>query len=200
VSSLDGVAEAMAGGDADVLVVGLRFGVWDALGTLQRVRTQPECAGAPVVLLGEPPDPATREQFLSNRLEAIVPLPLDPDPAARTVAGLYADRLAHGGPARVVIGSFDEVPANQVLKTIARNRKSGRLRVDNGGREASLHIDSGRLVHVAGNARAPEEALREIASAAAGEFSFDANAVLMEMPNADVELNAVLRELSPAGA
>ncbi|HYX91290.1 MAG TPA: HD domain-containing phosphohydrolase, partial [Myxococcaceae bacterium] len=198
-SSLDGVADAMANGDADVLVVGLRSGVPDVLALLQRVRSQPECAGAPVALLGDPPDPPTREQLLLNGLEAIIPLPLEPDGAARTLMQLHADRVAHGGPARVVIGGFDELPAREVLETIARHRKTGRLRVESGAGEASLQIESGRVLHVDANGRPPEEAVREIASAAAGEFSFDANALLMDRPNADVEVAAALRSITPAG-
>jgi HD-GYP domain-containing protein (c-di-GMP phosphodiesterase class II) len=200
VGSLDGVAEAMATGEADVLVVGLRFGASDVLALLHRIRTQPESAGTPVALLGDPPDPAAREQLLFNRLEAILPLPLDADAAARTVVELHVDRIAHGGPARVVIGGFDELPAREVLAVLARHRKSGRLRVQAGGREASLQMESGRVVHVAADERVPEEALREIASAAAGEFSFDANAVLMDPPNVDVDLSAVLQRISPLEA
>jgi hypothetical protein len=85
-----------------------------------------------------------------------------------------------------------------VLEALARYSQSGRLRVESGGREASLHIEAGRVVHVAGTGRPPEETLGEIASATAGEFSFDGNAVLTEKPNADAVLEAVLRQLSPA--
>jgi DNA-binding response OmpR family regulator len=198
-TALDGVADAMASGDADVLVVGVRFGVPDVLALLRRVRSQSECAGAPVALLGDAPDPPTREQLLLNGLQAIIPLPLDADGAARTVMQLHADRVAQGGPARVVIGDFDELPAREVLETIARHRKTGRLRVETGAREVSLQIESGRVLHVDAKGRPLEEAVREIASATAGEFAFDASAILMDRPNADVEVSAALRSISPAG-
>jgi HD-GYP domain-containing protein (c-di-GMP phosphodiesterase class II) len=196
--SLDGVAEAMARGDADALVVGLRFGAREVRAILDHVRNAPECAGAPVALLGQPPDPAEREQLALDGLDAIVPLPLEADSAAKTIAELEHHRIAHGGPARVVLGNFDELPAREVLSVLSRARKSGRLRVVQGGREAWLQLESGRVVYAAGDGNAPEETVRQIAGAAMGDFSFDANAVLMEMPNLDLELDALIRRTTPA--
>jgi HD-GYP domain-containing protein (c-di-GMP phosphodiesterase class II) len=197
-ASLDGVAEAMAKGDADALVVGLRFGGPEVSAILERVRSQPECAGTPVALLGEPPDPATREQLLLDGLDAIVPLPLEPDSAARAIAELQLHHTSHGGPARIVIGSFDELPAREVLSVLSQGGKSGRLGVVQGGRESWLQLESGRIVYAAADGRASEETVHQIAAAAQGDFSFDANAVLMEIPNLDLELDAVIRRI-PAG-
>jgi CheY-like chemotaxis protein len=198
-ASLDGVAEAMARGDADTLVMGLRFGVPEVRAVLERVRSQPECAGAPVALLGEPPDPDAREQLHLDGLDAIIPLPLDSGSAARTIADLQLHRAAHGGPARVVIGSFDELSAPELLSVLSGARKSGRLAVRHDGSEAWLQLESGRAVYAGGRGRAPEETVHQIAAATQGEFSFDANAVLTEIPNLDLDLEQLLRRLTPAG-
>lgn len=198
VASLDGVADAVARGDAEALVLGLRFGAAEARAVLQQIRKQPECAAAPVILLGDPPQPATREQLLLEGLDAIVPLPLEPESAARTIADLQLRRVAHGGPARVVTGSFDELAAREVLSMLSKGRKSGRLRVSQDGHQTWLQLESGRVVYAAGDGRPSEETVRRIASAAQGDFSFDANSVLMEMPNLDLDLDTVIRHFTAA--
>ena len=55
------------------------------------------------------------------------------------------------------------------------------------------------MVYAGADGRAPEATVNQIAAATQGEFSFDANAVLMEMPNLDLDLDPLVRRLTRAG-
>ncbi|MBX5482586.1 MAG: DUF4388 domain-containing protein [Myxococcaceae bacterium] len=197
VPALDGVAEAVTRGEADLLVVALRFGLPDLIALTQYVRSQPECAGVPIAVLGEA-DPPTRAQLQQHGVNTIVSLPLDAEAAAQTIMDLNEDRIVHGAPARLVQGTFDELSMHEVLRVLARNRKSGRLTVSRGGREASLQLESGRVVFAQMDGKTPEEALIELATRSSGDFAWDANAVLMEMPTLDQDLEVLVARLAPA--
>lgn len=199
VGSLDGVAESLVKGDGDLLVVGLRFGMPDLLALTQYVRGQPESSGLPIAVLGEPDGP-TKAQLQNHGVNTIIPLPLDAESAAQTIMDLNEERIVHGGPARVVFGSFDELAVNEVLAVLARDRKSGKLTIQRQGREAQVQLESGRAVYAAMDGKTPEEALIEIATHSQGDFAFDANAVLMDTPNVDLDLESLIRKIKPAQA
>lgn len=199
VPALDGVPEALIRGEADLLVMALRFGVQDLLALTQYVRSQPESAGIPIAVLGEP-DPQSRAQLEQYGVSTIIPLPLDPDGAPQTIMDLNEARIMHGGPARVVQGTFDELGVADVLATLARDRKSGKLTTQRAGKEAWLQLESGRIILAGMDNKAPEEAMIEIATNSHGDFSWDANALLMDPPALDVDLEALLRKLRPASA
>jgi HD-GYP domain-containing protein (c-di-GMP phosphodiesterase class II) len=198
VASLEGLPEALARGEVDLLVLGIRLGLQEVLALTQFVRSQPECGGVPVAVLGEP-DPQTREQLRAWSVNTVIPLPLDAEAAAQAVMDLNEDRIAHGAPARRVQGTFDELSMVEVLSVLARHRKSGRLTVQQGPVEAQIHVESGKAVFArATPGRTPDEALVEVATRARGEFAFDGNAVLMELPNLDTDLEFLVKRLKPA--
>ncbi len=197
VGSLDGLGEAVVRGEADLLVLGMHLGVPDVAALCQYLRAHPACVGLPVALIGEPDVPA-REQLRSWGVSQFLKLPLDPESAAQAIMDLNEDRIAHGGPARSVQGTFDELPMHEVLGVLARNRKTGRLSVQQPGREAWIYVESGKAVYAQTvSGRSPDEALVDVATQAQGDFAFDANAVLMELPNVDTELEFLLARLKP---
>lgn len=198
-AALDGVAEAFRKGEADLLVMGLRFGVPDLLALTQYIRSQPECAGIPIAILGEP-DPQNREALRQSGVNTIIPLPLEVESATQTIMDLNEEWIVHGGPARLVHGSFDELGLQDVLTVLARERKSGRFAVQRGGREAWFQLETGKVVFAQCDGKTPDEALVEIATHSSGDFSYDANAILMELPNIDTELDFLLSKLKPQQA
>ncbi len=194
VSSLEGVVESVLKGETDMLVMGLRFGLPDLLAISQYLRGEPECAGIPLVALGEP-SAHDRETLLQYGMTAVVSLPLDVARATQTIVQLQQERAQTGGPARPVTGTFDELAPKDVFSELARGRKSGRLTVQQDGTDAYLQLEHGRVVYAHGAGQTPDESVMEIATLADGDFTWDPNAILTELPNVDVDLELVLHEL-----
>ncbi len=194
VSSLEGVVESILRGETDLLVMGLRFGLPDLLALTQYLRSEPECAGIPLVVLGEP-SAHDKETLLQYGATAVVPLPLDVERATQTIVQLQQDRAQTGGPARTVTGTFEELMPRDVLSVLARGRKSGRLTVQQDGADAWLQLEHGRVVFAQGVGGTPDESVTEIATLADGDFTWDPNAILTDLPNVDADLDVVLHKL-----
>ncbi|MFL5318931.1 MAG: HD domain-containing phosphohydrolase [Myxococcaceae bacterium] len=196
VPSLEGVAESLLSGESDALVVGLRFGEKELLTLLSYVRSLPETAGAPVVILGEPPDVQARERLMQTGASALVPMPLDPDKAADTVHQLFIARINHGAPAHPVRGSFDELSMLEILRVLASGRKSGRLVVRHEAKSGYLQLERGRIVFAAYDQQSSEAALKAILGVKLGDFAYEPDSLLMDMPHLDKDLNVVVKQLS----
>ncbi|MFZ5469755.1 MAG: HD domain-containing phosphohydrolase [Myxococcota bacterium] len=200
VSKLDGTGEALVRGEADLLVAGLRFGLTDLVTLVEFLRAQPECAGAPVVVVGEPPDQAGKERLLGAGVSAIIPMPLQPDEAASDIVKLYRDHIRHGDPGRPVRGNFDELAASELFKVLAQGRKSGRLTIRNGVRDGYLHFEKGRAVYASCAGDLGEPALAAMLSSPCADFVYDPESLLTEVPHLDKDLEEIAKELySPAG-
>ncbi len=198
VARLEGVVDALLSGEADVLVIGLRFGINDLATLVQFVRAQPECAGLPVVVLGEPPDLPSRERLAQSGTSVTIPMPLDPDEAAKTIEQLYRQRIEEGGPGHVVGGSYDELPPLELLKLLGHGRKSGRLTVRNGTQDAHIYLERGRVVFAQYASQSGEAAIESVVGLTQAEFSYDPEAVLLELPHMDKDLEVIVRRLERA--
>lgn len=196
VPSLDGVVESLVSGDSDMLVVGLRFGERELITLLNAVKAIPETAGVPVVILGEPPDAQARERLLLAGAAALIPMPLDPEAAASTIFKLFLERIQNGAPAHTVRGSFDELAMADVLKVLATGRKSGRLVVRQDARTGYLQLERGRIVYAAWDSMNSEAAVNAMGAIKAGDFAYEPDTLLMEMPHLDKDLNVVVKQLS----
>jgi len=195
VGSLEGVAEALVRGEADLLVVGLRFGLPELIALTQYLRGEPACAGVPIVVLGSPAA-NERETLVQYGVSEFMALPLRPEAAAQQILVLDRERREHGGPARKVHGSFDELTPRDVLAVLALGQKSGRLTIQQDDVRSSLQLERGQVVHVHLDGCAPAQAVHEIALLADGEFTWDANHVLLDPPNVEVPLDQVLQSLT----
>ncbi|HEX8433563.1 HD domain-containing phosphohydrolase [Archangium sp.] len=193
-SSLDGAYDALAYQDCDVLVVGLKFGLQEVLGLLQAVRATAENAGLPVVVLGDP-DPGTRERLMMGGATAVV-APAEPDEAAKTVRALYDDRILHNGPARLVRGSLDEIPAPELLKLLGSGKKSGRLHLKYHAHEGFLHLEQGQLVYAAIGAQSGEDAMRTLLSLQQADFRYDPDSLLLDVPQMARSLEQLSQQLA----
>ncbi|SEU38749.1 HD domain-containing phosphohydrolase [Stigmatella erecta] len=192
-STLDGALDGLANKECDVLVVSLRFGLPEILSLLQYARGTPESAGLPILVLGEP-DNTSRERLLMAGATA-VQSPADTDAAAKLVRQFQEDRILHNGPARLVRGSYDELPLLELLKTLASGRKSGRLLLRHHSFEGYLHLERGRIVYAAYAGQAGESAMHALLQIKQAEFQYDPDALLLDMPHLDKDLEGVTKEL-----
>jgi response regulator RpfG family c-di-GMP phosphodiesterase len=200
VLKLDGVIDAVLSNEADTIVVGLGYGVGDITALSQFVRARPESASVPVLVVGDPTDPASRERILQSGVSGYVPLPLSPDDAARTIRAAYDDRVEHGGLGRVVRGNFDELAATELAKLLGMARKSGRLSVRSGSQEGFLQLERGRVVFATLADKKGDDAIAPLFTLPQADFQFDPEALLSDMPNADRDLELVARKLPGASA
>lgn len=195
VLKLDGVIDAVLANEADTIVVGLGYGVGDIVALTQFVRARPESASVPVLVLGDPTDPASRERIVQSGVTGFVPLPLQPDDAAGTIRGAYVDRIDHGGLGRVVRGNFDELDAAELAKLLGTGRKSGRLSVRSGTHEGYLQLERGRVVFAALADKKGDDAITPLFALPQADFQFDPEALLTDMPNTDRDLELIARKL-----
>jgi response regulator RpfG family c-di-GMP phosphodiesterase len=200
VLKLDGVIDAVLTNEADAVVVGLGYGVGDIVVLTQFVRARPESASVPVLVLGDPTDPASRERIVQSGVTGFVPLPLNPDEAATTIRGAYVDRIEHGGLGRVVRGNFDELDAAELAKLLGTGRKSGRLSVRAGSAEGYLQLERGRVVFAALSDKKGDDAITPLFTLPQADFQFDPEALLTDMPNTDRDLELIARKLPSTAA
>lgn len=196
VIKLDGLIDAVLANEADTIAVGLGYGVADIVALVQFVRARPESASLPVLLLGDPTDPASRERLVQAGVTGFIPLPLSPEEAANTLRTAYLDRIEHGGLGHVVRGSFDELAAVELSKVLGSTRKSGRLVVRNGPQEGYLQFERGRIVFATFLDKKGEAAIQPLLTLPQADFAFDPEMLLTEMPNVDRDVDLVVRALA----
>lgn len=198
VIKLDGLIDAVLANEADTLVVGLGYGVADIVALVQFVRARPESASLPVLLLGDPTDPASRERLVQSGVSGFIPLPLVPDDAASMIRTAYHDRMEHGGLGHVVRGSFDELAPVELAKVMGQTRKSGRLTVRNGPQEGYLQLERGLIIFAQFADKKGEAAIAPLLTVPQADFAFDPEAMLTEMPNVEKDFDVVARQLGTA--
>jgi DNA-binding response OmpR family regulator len=198
VAVLDGVIDALLRGEADLLVIGIRFGAGDVAAIIQYLRSRAETAGVPVVVLGEATEPQAKERLAQAGASAVVPLPLDPAAAATTIEALFKEHLENGAPARNVHGSYDEIAPAELFKLFGGGLKSGRLIIRAEGREGSIHFERGQVIHASFDGKSAEAAVRALADLKAADFVYDPNALLLDMPQFAQPFEHFLK--SPAAA
>lgn len=196
VIKLDGLIDAVLANEADTLVVGLGYGVGDITALVQFVRARPESASLPVLLLGDPTDPASRERLVQAGVTGFIPLPLVPDEAATTIRTAYLDRIEHGGMGHVVRGSFDELAAIELAKVLGATRKSGRLTIRNGPQEGYLQFERGCVIYALFADKKGDPAISPLLTLPQADFAFDPEAMLSDMPNVEKDFDVIARQLA----
>ncbi|MBI3184205.1 MAG: DUF4388 domain-containing protein [Myxococcales bacterium] len=194
INKLEGTIDALLAGEADLVAVGLRFGLPDVIALVQLIRGRPESAGLPVVVLGEPPDAPGRESLLQAGPSDVIPMPFDPEEAAKRIQNLFRDHVAHGGPGHLVHGSFDELSPGSLMGILGHGRKSGRLLVRNGSQDGVLHFERGRAVFAVFGGKTGEPAVQSMLDLEQAEFTYDPEAILLDIPHMDKDLEAVVRQ------
>jgi response regulator RpfG family c-di-GMP phosphodiesterase len=194
-STVEGAQDGLARQDCDVLVASLRLGQQEVLELLQQARAAPETAGLPIAVVGEP-DTATRERLMMGGATAVLP-PGDRAAVAKAVRALFEDRVQHNGPGRVVRGSFDELPPKELLRTLGGGLKSGRLNLRQHTLEGYLHLERGRVVFASFGGHSGEPALQALLRLKQADFQYDPDALLLDVPQMDQDLQALAGAVSP---
>ncbi len=197
VVKLDGIIDAALSNEADTLVVGLGYGVSDLVAMTQFIRARPESASVPVLVLGDPTDPVSRERLVGVGVTAFLPMPLSPDEASIIVRGAFIDRIEFGGPGRLVRGNFDELASTDLIGILGSGQKSGRLLIRNGPQEGHLQLERGRVVYAQFGEKKGEPAISALLTVPQAEFQYDPESMLADMPNVDLNLDVIARQLGP---
>jgi len=193
-STLDGAAEAA--GDSDVWFLSAALGPADVADLSVQLRSDPRLAGTPLLVHG-PVEEADAERLVQSGVSELLGMGAPPDVASR-VAEVLRERVGNGAPAHLVQGTSDELPPRDVLRILGSGRKSGRLTLRSEAAEGVLHFERGRVVWAGSGAVRGEEALTQILRARATDFVYDPDALLMELPHLDTDLELVVRALEPA--
>ena len=193
-STLESALEAAPA--ADVWLVSAALGVSEVADAAVQLRSDPRLAGTPLLVTG-PVDEAASDKLLQSGVNALVGM-VEASELAVRIQETVKDRIGHGAPARVVQGTADELPPRDVLRILGTGRKSGRLVLRSDGTEGQLQFESGRVVWAGAGPVRGEEALTQILRAKATEFVYDPDALLMELPHLDTDLELVVRALEPA--
>src|SRR5262249_26445646 len=193
-STLESALEAAQ--TSDLWLVSAALGVSEVADAAVQLRSDPRLAGTPLLVTG-PVDEAGSDKLLHSGVNALVGTIEAPELAVR-IQETVKDRIGHGAPARVVQGTSDELPPRDVLRILGTGRKSGRLVLRSDGTEGQLQFERGRVVWAGAGPVRGEEALTQILRAKATEFVYDPDALLMELPHLDTDLELVVRALEPA--
>jgi HD-GYP domain-containing protein (c-di-GMP phosphodiesterase class II) len=193
-STLESALEAAAG--TDLWLLSSALGVAEVADAAVQLRSDPRLAGTPLLISGTV-DEAGSERLLQSGVSALLGADEALEVAVRTVEVLR-ERIGQGAPARVVQGTAEELPPRDVLRILGTGRKSGRLTLRSDGSEGLLQFERGRVVWAGAGPVRGEEALTQILRAKATEFVYDPDALLMELPHLDTDLELVVRALEPA--
>jgi HD-GYP domain-containing protein (c-di-GMP phosphodiesterase class II) len=193
-STLESALEAASG--TDLWLLSSALGVAEVADAAVQLRSDPRLAGTPLLISGMV-DESGSERLMQSGVSALLGGSEAPEVAARTVEVLR-ERIGQGAPARVVQGTAEELPPRDVLRILGTGRKSGRLMLRSDGSEGLLQFERGRVVWAGSGQVRGEEALTQILRAKATEFVYDPDALLMELPHLDTDLELVVRALEPA--
>jgi HD-GYP domain-containing protein (c-di-GMP phosphodiesterase class II)/DNA-binding NarL/FixJ family response regulator len=193
-STLEGALEGAA--SADLWLFSVALGPSEVAEAAVQLRSEPALAGTPLLVTG-PVDEAGSERLLQSGVSGLLGTG-DPPELAAQVSEAMRERIASGAPARVVQGTSDELPPRDVLRILGTGRKSGQLVLRVDGTEGLLQFERGRVVWAGSGQARGEEALTQILRARATEFVYDPDALLMELPHLDTDLELVVRALEPA--
>jgi HD-GYP domain-containing protein (c-di-GMP phosphodiesterase class II) len=193
-STLESALEAAPG--TDLWLLSSALGVAEVADAAVQLRSDPRLAGTPLLISGMV-DEAGSERLLQSGVSVLLGDGEALEVAVRTVEVLR-ERIGQGAPARVVQGTAEELPPRDVLRILGTGRKSGRLMLRSDANEGLLQFERGRVVWAGAGPVRGEEALTQILRAKATEFVYDPDALLMELPHLDTDLELVVRALEPA--
>lgn len=195
VERLEAVVDAFHSGEADTVAVSLAYGVTDLVALTTFARARPESAGVPVIVLGEPTEASAKDRLTEAGVTAFVH-PTEMKAASERIQAAFVDHREHGAPSHLVRGSFDELAPLELLGALGSGRKSGRLTVRHATHEGFIHLEHGRVISATWGELKGEAAFIDMFGSALPDFQFDADAVPLELPNLDKDVDVLARQLS----
>ena len=181
---------------SDLWVLSSALGVAEVADAAMQLRSDSRLAGTPILVVG-PVDEAGTERLVQSGVSALVG-EFEALELAVHVQEAVKERIAHGAPARQVQGTADELPPGTSCASSAPD-------VNRGGWCCAPTAPRGSSSSSAGGWSGPasirseaRRRSRRILRAKATEFVYDPDALLMELPHLDTDLELVVRALEPA--
>jgi response regulator RpfG family c-di-GMP phosphodiesterase len=193
-STLEGALE-MAG-HSDLWVLAQDLGGAELLDAAMQLRSESRLAGRPLLVVGVP-DAGMRERFVQAGITETV-AGEDVGAVVARVSELLQERISHGAAGHVVQGAADELSTRDVLRILGSGRKSGRLKLRAEGLEGFLQLEHGRVTWASAGDSRGEDALGQLLRAKVLEFLYDPDALLLEVPHLDTDVDLVVRALEAA--
>lgn len=188
VATLDAAVDTIFGGEADVLLLGFKLGAAEVQTLMQYMRSQPETAATPILIIGEPPEQTGIERLKQMGATEVLSASIDIDKMADLIRQHYQHRVDHGAPGRLIRGSFDEIPQAELLKALGEGRKNGRLTLRAEGKEGFIHFEKGKAVYAIFGADTGERAMQALLKFSNADFTYDPEALLTELPQFEAPL------------
>ena len=192
-STLESAMEAAPA--SDLWVLSSALGVAEVADAAMQLRSDSRLAGTPILVVG-PVDEAGSERLMQSGVSGLVGTSDAPDLALQ-VEEAVRERIAHGAPARVVQGTADELPGTCSASSAADGSRDGWCSGPTEPRDCSSSSEGG-WSGPASTRSGARRRWRRILRAKATEFVYDPDALLMELPHLDTDLELVVRALEPA--
>src|SRR5439155_17055676 len=147
-------------------------------------------------IVGEPADAPSKERLTQAGVSGFIPNAFNPGDAAKTIASLYQERIDSGGPGHPVVGSFDEMTAVDLLRALGAAKKSGKVAIRNGSHEGYLQLENGKVVFASYGKKEGDPALYTLLTLKSADFTYDPEALLMDMPQMEKDPESIAREVA----
>ncbi len=131
----------------DAVILDLSLPEISGLEVLRRLRDSPRHRDLPVMILSAHGESADRVRGLREGANDYLAKPFEPEELLLRVKNLVADRPPIQAADHQLSGSLDAYPLWDLLQSLERAGRSGRISIDRGGRTIDLLLREGRLVH-----------------------------------------------------
>lgn len=134
----------------DAVILDLSLPDISGLEILRRLRDSPRHRDLPVMILSAHGQSADRVRGLREGANDYLAKPFEPEELLLRVQNLVADRAPAQeavAPGHQLSGSLEAYPLWDLLQSLERSGRSGRISIERGGRTIDLILREGRLVH-----------------------------------------------------
>lgn len=134
----------------DAVILDLSLPEISGLEVLRRLRESPRHRDLPVIILSAHGEGSDRVRGLREGANDYLAKPFEPEELLLRVKNLVAGRPpaeSVAAPAHHLSGSLDAYPLWDLLQSLERSNRSGRISIERAGRTIDLMLREGRLVH-----------------------------------------------------
>lgn len=180
VTTVAGLEEVILRRSFDLLLLSPDLGLMECLSAVQRARSQPECAGLPILVHGAL-EKGTRDRLLSAGVTQVLSVE-GPASLSDAVAEQLRVLAETNGGGRVIEASSEELPLPELLRLLRQHAAWGRLTLRAACGEGMLHFEAGVIVAAVMPAASGAAALQRVEQAQWADYTFDPDALLLDPP------------------
>jgi len=162
---------------ADLVVCDLDMPEMDGAQVLRQLRSQPQTAKIPVILMSRRGSSGERLQEAREACEDIIEKPFFLREATRrikrTVDNIALEKLSRAAQHGVVRGALDQMNVIDLMQSLELGRKSCQLSLQSGERAADLRFTGGELMYAACDGLLGDEAVYRAVSFTSGSWSLN---------------------------